>query len=73
MTLGCLLNIIDGILEIPGRIIILTTNYIDKIDKALLRPGRIDFNICLKYANIKITKEILSFFYEIDINTINKI
>ena len=73
LTLSCLLNIIDGILEIPGRIIIITTNYIDKIDKALLRPGRIDFNICLKRANIQITQELLSFFYEKDILEVNKL
>jgi len=73
LTLGCLLNIIDGILEIPGRIIILTTNYVDKIDKALLRPGRIDNNICLKKANIQIIKELLSFFYEIDMVNIHNL
>lgn len=73
LTLSCLLNIIDGILEIPGRIIILTTNYVDKIDKALLRPGRIDCNICLKRANAQITKELLSFFYEIDILIIDNL
>jgi hypothetical protein len=71
LTLSCLLNIIDGILEVPGRIIILTTNYIEKIDKALLRPGRIDCNINLKLANNKITKELLSFFYGIDNESIN--
>ena len=65
LNLSCILNIFDGIVEMPGRIIILTTNYPDKIDKALLRHGRIDLNIELKKASYMITLEILSFFYEV--------
>jgi hypothetical protein len=73
LNLSCLLNIFDGILEMPGRIIILTTNYPDKIDKALLRPGRIDFNIELKKASLQIIYDILSNFYDIDIDKIKDI
>ena len=32
----------DGVLETPGRITFMTTNFIDKLDKAFTRPGRID-------------------------------
>lgn len=42
ITLSFLLNLFDGVLETPGRIIFITTNYINKLDKALIRPGRID-------------------------------
>jgi hypothetical protein len=45
LSLSCLLNILDGILETPGRIIIMTTNFPKLLDKALIRPGRIDL-IC---------------------------
>lgn len=45
ITLGSLLELLDGVVETPGRIIIMTTNYPDKLDKALIRPGRIDMNI----------------------------
>jgi hypothetical protein len=70
LNLSFLLNIFDGILENPGRIIILTSNYPDKIDKALLRPGRIDVNIELKKASILIIEEILASFYDKDIEYI---
>lgn len=70
LNLSCILNIFDGILEMPGRIIIITTNYPKKIDKALLRPGRIDINIELKKASKTILYEILSSFYDIDINEV---
>ena len=42
LNLSKLLNIFDGIPERTGQIIMMDTNYIKNIDKALLRPGRID-------------------------------
>jgi ATP-dependent 26S proteasome regulatory subunit len=48
LTLGNILEIIDGIIECPGRVIIMTTNHKDKLDPALLRPGRIDMEIEFK-------------------------
>ncbi len=42
-----LLTTFDGIEEMRGRVIIATTNYIDRIDSALLRPGRFDLKINL--------------------------
>jgi hypothetical protein len=66
LNLGCLLNILDGIIETPDRIIIMTTNYPEKLDKALLREGRIDINIKLKLFNKSMINELLSSFYELD-------
>jgi SpoVK/Ycf46/Vps4 family AAA+-type ATPase len=65
LTLSCLLNIMDGILETPGRIIIMTSNYPQKLDKALIRPGRIDL-ICefTKCTNAMIV-EFFEKFYDI--------
>tara|TARA_B110000211_G_C14085557_1_gene556511 strand:+ start:1368 stop:3020 length:1653 start_codon:yes stop_codon:yes gene_type:complete len=45
ISLSFLLNLMEGLLEMDGRIIIMTTNHIDKIDPALIRPGRIDMKI----------------------------
>jgi hypothetical protein len=43
VSFSCLINILDGTLtKGSGNINIITTNYPDKIDSALLRPGRID-------------------------------
>ena len=42
ITLSFLLNLLDGVLETPGRITFMTTNFIDKLDKAFTRPGRVD-------------------------------
>ena len=48
VTLGGLLELLDGIVEIPGRMIIMTSNHPEHIDPALMRPGRIDVNIEFK-------------------------
>lgn len=40
--LGTFLTHIDGLLAGTGRIVVMTTNHIDHIDKAVLRPGRTD-------------------------------
>ena len=73
LNLSFLLNVFDGILENPGRIIILTSNYPDKIDKALLRPGRVDVNIELKKASVSVIEEILVSFYDTNIEEIRKL
>ena len=40
--LGVLLELLDGLVEMPDRMIVMTTNHIEKLDSALIRPGRID-------------------------------
>lgn len=45
LSLDDLLNMWDGIRETPGRIIVITSNFYHKLDKALIRPGRIDLEI----------------------------
>ena len=44
-NLALFLNMIDGINECSGRIIVMTTNRINYLDKAIIRPGRIDLLI----------------------------
>ena len=63
-TLSFLLNIIDGTLEQNDRIIIMSTNYPEKIDKALTRTGRIDMKINFKKCTSKIANEIIKKFYD---------
>ncbi|KAH7858336.1 hypothetical protein Vadar_022637 [Vaccinium darrowii] len=51
LTLSGMLNFIDGLWSSCGdeRIIIFTTNYKEKLDPALLRPGRMDMHIHMSY------------------------
>ncbi|KAK4413236.1 AAA-ATPase [Sesamum alatum] len=50
-TLSGLLNFIDGLWSSCGdeRIIVLTTNHKDRLDPALLRPGRMDMHVHMSY------------------------
>ncbi|EJD50464.1 P-loop containing nucleoside triphosphate hydrolase protein [Auricularia subglabra TFB-10046 SS5] len=45
VTLSGLLNVIDGVWSEEGRLVFATTNHIEKLDPALLRPGRMDVKI----------------------------
>lgn len=52
ISLSGLLNAIDGVATHEGRVLIMTTNHPDKLDAALVRPGRVDrkveFQLALK-------------------------
>ena len=45
ITFSGLLNAIDGVMAGEGRILFMTTNYIDQLDPALIRPGRCDLQV----------------------------
>ncbi|KAH9772706.1 protein HYPER-SENSITIVITY-RELATED 4 [Citrus sinensis] len=51
VTLSGLLNFVDGLWSSCGdeRIIVFTTNYKERLDPALLRPGRMDMHIHMSY------------------------
>lgn len=51
VTLSGLLNFVDGLWSCCGdeRLFVFTTNHVEKLDKALLRPGRMDMQIELSY------------------------
>jgi hypothetical protein len=41
-TLGEILNVLDGVPERHGHILVIDTNHIERLDSALIRPGRVD-------------------------------
>jgi hypothetical protein len=68
ITLSSLLNILDGTLELPGRMIIITSNYPEKLDKALIRPGRIDLILELGKTTKNTIKEMYESFYSTNLS-----
>lgn len=64
LTLSFLLNLLDGVVETPGRIIIMTSNYPERLDKALIRPGRIDLILRFGYCTLEVINEMFQSFYE---------
>ena len=65
IDLSFLLNLLDGTLESEGRIIAITTNYPERIDKALIRPGRIDMIVHFKKCSLRTLCEMVECFYDI--------
>lgn len=51
VTLSGLLNVLDGFFAPTGVLFMLTTNHIQTLDPALLRPGRIDYKLYLGKAS----------------------
>ena len=67
LALSDLLNIMDGILETPGRIIIMTSNFPEKLDSALIRPGRIDLKVKFPYCDVTMIIDLIEKFYDISL------
>lgn len=56
LTLGGLLNFADGLRSSCGseRIFIFTSNHPERLDKALIRPGRMDLHLELSYCTYEV-------------------
>ena len=65
LTLGFILDAIDGLKEVPGRIIVMTTNYLERLDKALIRPGRIDLILDFKKTTRKTIIDMYKHFFDL--------
>lgn len=57
INLSTILNILDGLVPLDDIIVIMSTNHINKIDKALLRKGRSDLMIEIKPLDSKAVKQ----------------
>jgi len=63
VTFSGLLNAIDGVAAQEGRILCMTTNHIEKLDPALIRPGRIDCQVLLDRGTQAQAHELFLKFY----------
>lgn len=71
MGLSDVLNALDGIVSIHGRMLFMTTNHIDRLDDALLRPGRVDLKLELGYVDEDIFRQFMARFYGENLNGIS--
>jgi chaperone BCS1 len=63
ISLSALLNIIDGVASSEGRILVMTTNHIEQLDPALLRPGRVDMTIAFGLSDSVTIKDLFLSIY----------
>lgn len=68
IMLDDILNLWDGIRENTGRIMIITTNHYNKLDPALIRPGRIDIALNLGNASRDTIAEMHLHYYGVEID-----
>ncbi|KAM0005808.1 putative AAA+ ATPase domain, ATPase, AAA-type, core, AAA-type ATPase domain-containing protein [Helianthus debilis subsp. tardiflorus] len=68
VTLSGLLNFIDGLWSACGseRLIIFTTNYVEKLDPALIRRGRMDKRIEMSYCCFETFKVLAKNYLDLD-------
>lgn len=63
LSLSALLNILDGVAAQEGRVLIMTTNHLESLDKALIRPGRVDMIIPFQLADTDMSESIFKAIY----------
>jgi chaperone BCS1 len=64
VTFSGLLNALDGVASQEGRITIMTTNHIERLDPALIRPGRIDLKIEINNASKAQARQLFLRFFD---------
>jgi chaperone BCS1 len=64
VSLSYLLNLIDGVGSQEGRILIMTTNHITRLDEALIRPGRVDKKVELGPADNRMTADLFCLVFK---------
>ena len=64
LNLSGLLNALDGIVDSPERVVVMTTNHPKKLDEALIRPGRIDKCINLDFMKAAEAEQMISHYFE---------
>ena len=47
----------------------MTSNFPDKLDKALIRPGRVDINLKVGYCDNEMIEEMFYYFYKLSDKT----
>lgn len=62
ITLSEFLIITDGVPAREGHILIMSTNKSENLDKALIRPGRVDFQVCFTLLDQHAAKKLFLVF-----------
>ena len=60
-----MINALDGIMSQEGRIILMTTNHIEKFSDTFLRPGRVDLKLEIGYVSPEVFRKYVLDFYGI--------
>lgn len=64
---GAMINALDGVVSGEDRIIIMTTNHIEKFSDTFRRPGRIDLEMEIGYVTPEVFRKYVYDFYSIEL------
>ncbi|KAK3252781.1 hypothetical protein CYMTET_37942 [Cymbomonas tetramitiformis] len=64
LNLAGLLNVLDGVIDCPNRVVVMTTNHPEKLDPALIRPGRINRKVYMGYVDCATGLEMIRHYFE---------
>ncbi|MCJ1396141.1 hypothetical protein MMC18_009030 [Xylographa bjoerkii] len=67
VSLSALLNLIDGVASPEGRVLVLTSNFPETLEPALIRPGRVDMHVHFELATRTEIKDLFLAMYS-DLN-----
>merc|ERR1739841_35546 len=67
LNLSGLLNVLDGVVDTPGRMLVMTTNHPELLDPALIRPGRIDKKLLLGYLGHEDLANMVQHYFQIEL------
>ncbi|KAG0268848.1 hypothetical protein BGZ95_002287 [Linnemannia exigua] len=69
ITFSGLLNSVDGVSAQEGRMLCMTTNHLERLDEALIRPGRVDVRAKFGKATQSQAEELFIKFFPQPVNT----
>lgn len=65
-TLSALLNALDGLASVERVLVVMTTNHPERLDHAMVRPGRVDYRLHLSYCDVDQAMRMFVKFYRPD-------
>eukprot|EP00937_MAST-01D_sp_MAST-1D-sp2_P000264 g264.t1 len=69
LNLSGILNVLDGVVDCPDRIVIMTSNHPEKLDPALIRPGRVNLKLYLGHIELPEAEEMVAHYFATTISS----
>ena len=68
LNLTGILNVLDGVVDTPGRMLVISTNHPEVLDPALIRPGRVHKKLRLGYMALEDLVRMVEHYFQTIIN-----
>merc|ERR1719426_472611 len=72
LNLSGLLNVLDGVVDTPERIVVMTSNHPEVLDPALIRPGRIDQKLFLGHMKAHNVIRMIEHYFQLGLDGLDE-